>query len=90
MFSKSSDNKNKNDYPTNAGMTQTSLRKKAKGFFFLIEVQLICNVVPICGEQQSDQLQPYTHSFSIMVYPGRLDVVPCAEQQDLAVHPLYM
>ena len=35
MFSKSSDNKNKNDYPTNASMTQTSLRKGPKGCIFL-------------------------------------------------------
>ena len=33
------------------------------------------------------QLYPYTHSFSIMVYPGRLDVAPCAEQRDLVVYP---
>ena len=26
--------------------------------------------------------------FSIMVYPERLEIVPCATQQDLAVHPL--
>ena len=34
MFSKSSDNKNKNDYPTNASVTQTSLRKGPKGCIF--------------------------------------------------------
>ena len=53
-------------------------------FCFLIEVELIYNVVLISAVQQSDSvIHIYTLFFiffSIMVYPRRLDRVPCALQ----------
>ena len=62
-------------------------------FLFLrvfFEVQLIYHVVPTSAVQQSDSVYIYIHFFmffSIMVYPRRLDIVPCAIQQDLIVYP---
>ena len=49
---------------------------------FLIKVQLICNVVPLSAVWQSDSVIPWS---IIMVYLRRLDIVPCAIQQDLIV-----
>ena len=69
---------NKNDYPTNASMTQTSLRKKAKWLiFFLIEVQLIYNVVPICAVQQSDLV---IHIYTFFSHYGLPWEVGCSSQ----------
>ena len=52
--------------------------------FFLIEVELIYNVVPISAVQQSDSVLHiyilFLIFFSIMVYLRRLDIVPCAIQ----------
>ena len=58
-------------------------------FFFLIEVELIYNVVFISGVQQSDSfLYIYTFFkfFSIVVYCKILNIVPCAIQQKLVIY----
>ena len=46
------------------------------------DIQLMYNVVLISAVWQSDSvIHRYTFvSFSIMVYPKRLDIVPCAIQ----------
>ena len=59
--------------------------------YFLIEAQLVYNGVPISAVWQSDSVI-HIHTrfkiiFSIVVYPRRLDIVPCAIQQDLIVDP---
>lgn len=53
-----------------------------------------CDVVLICAVQQSDSV---THTcillfifFSIIVYCGMLNIVPCAAQQDLVVYPSWI
>ena len=62
--------------------------------FFLL--QLIYNVVLISAVQQSDS-HTYAHIYSlfsigfpIMASPRRLDIGPCAVQQDLVVYTLQM
>jgi len=60
-------------------------------FYFSIEAQLVYNGVPISAVQQSDSVT-HIHTlfkivFSIVVHPRRLDIVPCALQQDLMVYP---
>ena len=60
-------------------------------FYFLIEAQLVYNGVPISAVHQSDSVI-HIHTlfkiiFSIVVHPRRLDIVPCALQQDLMVYP---
>ena len=61
---------------------------------FLIEVQLIYNVVLIAAVQQSDSvicicmyiyIYILFHILFIMIYHGLLNIVPCAIQQDLVV-----
>ena len=64
------------------------------------KVQQIYNVVPISAVQQNDSvtciyIDRYIHTFffmffSIMVYPRRLGIGPCAMQQDLIAYLLQM
>ena len=60
--------------------------KISVSLFFLIEVQLIYNVVLISAVQQKDSvIHIYVFFFifcSIMVYPRRSNIVPCAIQQE--------
>ena len=55
--------------------------------FFFIEVELIYNVVSISAVQQGDSVIHrdilFFIFFSIMVYPRRLDIVPCAIDRTL-------
>lgn len=65
------------------------------GDVYFLEVQLIYNVVLVSGIQQNDLvIHTYFyilfHSFSIMVYCRVLNIVSCAIQWDLVVHPLYI
>ena len=62
---------------------------------FIIEVQLICNAVPVSAVQQSDSVI-HIHTFffniffSITVCHRILNTGPCAGQQDLVFyHPIY-
>ena len=62
---------------------------------FIIEVQLICNAVPVSAVQQSDSVI-HIHTFffniffSITVCHRTLNIGPCAGQQGLVVyHPIY-
>ena len=43
-----------------------------------MEVELMYNVVPVSAVQHSDSATHIHMFFSIMVYPRRLDIVPCA------------
>ena len=64
------------------------------GFFFF-EVQLIYSIVPISAVQQSDSVTHiqtffFLTFFFITVYHGILNIVPCALQQDLVIHPSFI
>ena len=58
-----------------------------------MEVELIYNVLISAAQRSVSVLRIYVFFFilfSMMVYPGILNIVPCALQQDLVVYPSYI
>ena len=69
------------------------LFKSSSFLFIFIEAWLIYNVVSISTVQHCDPdtyipLHLFRILSSLMVYPKRLDIVPCAGQKDPIVYPL--
>ena len=61
-----------------------------KNFIFLIEVQLIYNVVLVSSVQQSDLVLSFFRFFSIIGYCKVLSIIPCALHQVFVGYLLYI